>query len=83
MLEGLAYFLSRECLQWLSSEMAAFQHSAIIVDYWLKEHVLESAVFRNSMHFCSDNIPETIEALFDTAWTQKLITPFSRHDHST
>jgi O-methyltransferase involved in polyketide biosynthesis len=68
-LEGVSYFLTPGCLQWLfQSVRETYQHAAIIWDYWPSNLVERSAFFRGLLNYFRDGLPDNENA-------QELITP--------
>jgi O-methyltransferase involved in polyketide biosynthesis len=82
-LEGITYFLSHDCLHWRFEEMTHFENSAVIYDYWHKDQVLQSAIFKNTMQYWSEDIPETIKTLFDDPLLEVITNNFSNKNEST
>ena len=43
--EGLTYFLSPGCVEWLIKQIGAYEHSAAILDYWPDDMLQTSTLF--------------------------------------
>lgn len=65
-LEGIIYFLSRECVQWIFKEIATFKNYAVVFDYWPDGSLKKSQCMRTMFASLNDFIPEQIKGLLDT-----------------
>jgi O-methyltransferase involved in polyketide biosynthesis len=68
-LEGVSYFLTPDCLQWLFETIReTYTSAAIIWDYWPSNLVKRSAFFRGLLKYFRESLPDNENA-------QELITP--------
>jgi len=66
-IEGVIYFLSKSCVDWLINEISQYPTVAIIVDYWPEEGVLQSECFNKVVQSLKGFIPENIKSFWDSA----------------
>lgn len=66
-IEGVIYFLSQGCVDWLMEQIAAYQHSAIIMDYWPEDMQKKSSLFSRVYKDINLIIPEQTKSFWDHA----------------
>ncbi len=64
-IEGVIYFLSESCVNWIIDSIHSFENSAMICDYWPEGGTQESACFKRVVDSMKDFIPETIKSFWD------------------
>lgn len=64
-LEGIIYFLSRDCVRWIFKEISKFKNHAVIFDYWPYDALEKSECFRKMFDSLNRFIPEQIKGLLD------------------
>lgn len=63
-LEGITYFLSPQCLQWLFTSIAQqYQTAAIVFDYWPHDASKQSRFFDGVLAYFRDYQPEAVKSL--------------------
>jgi hypothetical protein len=72
MLEGIIYFLSKECVAWIFNGLNQYKHAGILFDYWPETAPSLSACFRRVMGSLNDFIPEQIQGLISDEYLKKL-----------
>jgi O-methyltransferase involved in polyketide biosynthesis len=66
LLEGVSYFLTPACVQWLLAEICRYGHSALIADYWPDNALEVSTYFAKMFPQLDDFIPEKARTLWGT-----------------
>lgn len=66
-LEGIIYFLSRDCVDWLFEQIASYDSSAMIIDYWPDDSVELSECFAKIFKTLDQYIPEQTKTFWDQA----------------
>ena len=74
--EGLSYFLSPDCVSWLIEEMASYEQSAVIMDYWPENMPQISTLFARAFKDMNDKM--ILEPL-KSFWTSATIEKFKHH----
>jgi len=64
-IEGVIYFLSQQCVDWIFSEISKFPNAAVIVDYWPEDGIQESECFSRVVQSLKGFIPENIKSFLD------------------
>jgi hypothetical protein len=62
-LEGISYFLTKECLSWLFSNVFSYENAAIIFDYWPDDAPKRSSFFIQMLSYFQTNLPENVQCL--------------------
>jgi O-methyltransferase involved in polyketide biosynthesis len=66
-LEGLSYFLTPACLQWLFDGIKkGYPGAAIIWDYWPESLITRSPFFTTVLEYFKKELPEDVRALIST-----------------
>ena len=83
LVEGIIYFLSEACNQWIYNQINSFAHAGIVLDYWPDNAPLRSKCFRDFFEKLratnGDYMPEKIQSFFrqpDTTMYQTSFTFF-------
>lgn len=72
-LEGLSYFLTPECLQWLFDGIQeAYPSAAIIWDYWPDNMLKRSRFFHTVLEYFKNELPENVNALIESGLFSRL-----------
>lgn len=82
LIEGVIYFLTPQCVDWLLQEIATYQETAVIFDYWPEEGVHESQCFSNAVRELRGFMRENVVSFFtEKFWSEegfsRLIKPFN------
>jgi hypothetical protein len=74
-LEGLIYFLSRACVEWLFEEIRSYSDAAVIVDYWPSQAPILSSTFRRMIDFFErPQVVENVRGLIsESDWSNLLV----------
>ncbi len=75
MIEGLIYFLTEDCVEWLMQQITRYDLSAVIFDYWPENGVNESLCFRNAIQAMAGFMPENVKSF----WSDEGIAQLSGH----
>lgn len=62
-LEGVSYFLTKQCLNWLFSNIRSYENVAIIFDYWPDDAPKRSSFFIQMLSYFQTNLPENVQCL--------------------
>lgn len=76
-IEGVIYFLSQSCVSWCLDNIANFNHSACIFDYWPDDGVASSLCFKRVIDSLEGFIPEHIKSFWSHAQIQALDKQFT------
>ncbi len=71
-IEGIIYFLSKGCVQWIFDGIATYKTNVIIFDYWPDGAANNSKCFKRVFDSLNDFIPEQIQRLLSIDELQKL-----------
>jgi O-methyltransferase involved in polyketide biosynthesis len=71
-IEGIIYFLSKDCVQWIYNSIASYEHSAVIFDYWPENGPNISRCFRQVLSSLDSFIPEKTRGLVSQKELAKL-----------
>lgn len=82
-IEGVIYFLSEECVQWLIEQVAQYPQAAIVMDYWPDDMQAQSALFKRVFVDINKFIPEQTKSFWNAASMAKLKSLFQEvNDYS-
>lgn len=76
LIEGVIYFLSKACVDWITREVSQYENSAIIMDYWPENGMEESKCFKQVVESLKGFIPENIKSFWDEESLKKLYNTF-------
>lgn len=80
-LEGVSYFLTPDCLQWLFLGIQrAYMGSAVIWDYWPDDLVKRSAFFNTVLTYFKKSLPEEVNALISTGLFSTLVSGYQAEE---
>ena len=65
-IEGIIYFLSKDCVQWIFDGIATYSNHGVIFDYWPDNAHNKSQCFRRVLSSLGQLIPEQIQGLMST-----------------
>jgi len=74
-IEGLIYFLSNECVDWLTKEILSYKNTAVLFDYWPDDGIERSICFKKAIDALKGFIPENVKSF----WSKGNVTTFSKH----
>jgi hypothetical protein len=73
--EGLIYFLSNECVDWITNEILTYTKATVIFDYWPANGTEKSICFKRAIEALKGFIPENVKSF----WDRENISQFSKH----
>ena len=77
-LEGISYFLTSGCVDWLFEQIGSYDHSAVIMDYWPENMPKISALFARVFSDLNKGmILETLKSFWDASALEKFKSQFS------
>lgn len=81
-IEGIIYFLTEACVNWLIEQISNYENAAVIFDYWPADGTAQSDCFKRVVDSLKGFIPESIKSFWDEKSIEGLATRF-RHleDH--
>lgn len=65
-IEGIIYFLSKECVHWIFDGIQSYKNYAILFDYWPDNAPSISQCFKRSLNTLNDFIPEQTRGLLSS-----------------
>jgi hypothetical protein len=71
-IEGIIYFLTKNCAQWIYDGISSYKNSAVVFDYWPQESINESACFKRVIDSLNNFIPEQIRGFISHKELAKL-----------
>lgn len=66
-LEGIIYFLSDTCRDWLFESFQQFDNVAVVMDYLREDAPQQSAFFNDVLKYFKENLPENLQTLMPIA----------------
>ncbi len=78
-IEGLIYFLSKRCVDWLIREISSYKNVALLFDYWPEDGTTYSACFKRVVDSLKGFMPENVKSF----WSADSIATLSRHFKQT
>lgn len=76
--EGLIYFLTNNCVEWLMQQITRYDLSAVIFDYWPENGVNESLCFSNAIQAMAGFMPENVKSFWSDEGIARLSGYFKR-----
>lgn len=75
--EGVIYFLSDTCVQWMLNAVSSFDNAALIFDYWPQDGINESTCFKRVVNSLKGFMPESVKSFWDKTSIDTLYKSFS------
>ena len=76
--EGISYFLTSGCVDWLFEQIGSYDHSAVIVDYWPEDMPKISSLFARVFSDLNKGmILEPLKSFWDESTIEKFKSQFS------
>lgn len=72
LVEGIIYFLSKGCVEWIYQGIANYPNSAVVFDYWPEGGPEDSKCFKRMLDSIRDFIPEKVQGLLSQQELTKL-----------
>lgn len=79
-IEGVIYFLSNDCVNWLIDEMGSYRQTAVLLDYWPEDMQSTSQKFREAFKDINTIIPEQTKSFWDVSTMNKFTNLFPSVD---
>ena len=79
-IEGVIYFLSQGCVNWLIQEIGSYAQAAILLDYWPDDMQVTSALFKRAFIDINTIIPEQAKSFWDKSTMMNFQSFFPRID---
>ena len=76
-IEGVIYFLSKQCVNWLINEIAQYPTAAMVVDYWPEDGVSQSECFDRVVQSLKGFMPENIKSFWTESALEEIHQKFS------
>ena len=77
-IEGVIYFLTQKCVDWIMDNINKYEKAAVILDYWAEDGVEKSTCFAELIAKLGDNfMPEKIQSFRFKGSLSKIHTVFS------
>lgn len=71
-IEGVIYFLSSDCVNWLIDEVGSYHQAVVLLDYWPEDMQTISQKFREAFKDINTIIPEQTKSFWNAATMDKL-----------
>jgi O-methyltransferase involved in polyketide biosynthesis len=82
-IEGVIYFLSTTCVEWLMREIKKYNNSALIFDYWPEEGIHQSKFFERTVTDLRGFMKENIVSFFNEGFWGEQNFPHLMHSFKT
>ncbi len=74
-LEGVVYYLSRECFNWFFGEFSKYNKGALLFDYWPSEVSEKSTTTKRMLDFLGASVRERVKMFHNPGEIKKLAAP--------
>lgn len=74
-IEGLIYFLSKDCVDWIIHEISSYDKAAVLFDYWPADGTEYSACFKRVVDSLKGFMPENVKSF----WSKDSIAELASH----
>lgn len=76
-IEGLLYYLSDSCVTWIFDQIATYDKTAVIFDYWPEDSAVQSDCFARQFSTFNKMITEQLKCFWDNSRMAHLCSLFS------
>lgn len=73
--EGVVFYLSRECFDWFFHEISKFKNGALIFDYWPEQMAEKSSATKRMLDFLAVSVRERVKMFHSRKDIERLASP--------